>query len=201
MRLRIAYLVCYDLRHSLMADRGVEFVENGIDDDKIKRLGIIAPNMNVYYKMEVLWPELLFVVIVLNDFIWYYAKIRSKSSCSPFTEWRSLWDPAISHVRMFQSAVTKCLKGVLSEASYAQAKQMLDQRLLNTFRGWIANPMYWRRTHRILRSYSRYDLAAPDGAGAMVDHLCGALNVPITPAQRAHEANWIVSQRIDPQHP
>lgn len=78
---------------------------------------------------------------------------------------------------------------------------MLDPRLLNVFRGRIANPMYWRRTHRVLRSYNRYHLATPDGAGAMVDHLCGELNVPITSAQRANAVNWIVSQRIDPQHP
>lgn len=78
---------------------------------------------------------------------------------------------------------------------------MLDPRLLNTFRSRIANPVYWRRTHRILRSYSRHHLATPDGAGALVDHLCSALNVRLTPAQRTHAVNWIVSQRIDPQHP
>lgn len=78
---------------------------------------------------------------------------------------------------------------------------MLDPRLLNTFRSRIANPMYWRRTHRILRSYSRADLANPGGAGALVDHLCGALNTPISAGQRANAVNWIVSQRIDPQHP
>lgn len=78
---------------------------------------------------------------------------------------------------------------------------MLDPRLLHTFRARIVNPLYWRRTHRILRSYNRYDLATSDGAGAMVDHLSGALNVPLSPAQRAHAINWVVSQRIDPQHP
>ncbi|QQE81018.1 hypothetical protein [Alicyclobacillus sp. SO9] len=77
---------------------------------------------------------------------------------------------------------------------------MLDPRLLDTFRGRIANPMYWRRTYTILRGYSRYDLATPDGVGAMVDHLSGALNVRLTPAQRAHAVKWLVGQRIDPQN-
>lgn len=77
---------------------------------------------------------------------------------------------------------------------------MLDPRLLNTFRARICNPVYWRRTYRILRCYNRYDLASPDGAGAMVDHLSGALNVRMTPAQRAGAVNWIVGQRIDPQN-
>lgn len=75
---------------------------------------------------------------------------------------------------------------------------MLDPYLLNTFRRRIANPRYWRATHRILRSYSRYDLANPAGAGAMVDHLCGALNVRLTPAQRANAVRWLTAQRIDP---
>lgn len=119
--------VCYDLRHALMADRGVEFVENGLDADKKKRFGIMAPEKNVYYKIEVLWPELLFVVMVLNDFIWFYAKNRSKSSYTPLTEWRALWDPAISHVRMFQSAVAKCLKEALSEASYARVLKQMNR--------------------------------------------------------------------------
>lgn len=119
--------VCYDMRHALMADRGVEFVENGLDDDKIKRLGIIAPQRNLYYKFEVLWPELLFVVMVLNDFIWYYSKKRSKSSYTPLTEWRSLWDSDISQVRMFQSSVARCLRATLSEASYARVLKQMNR--------------------------------------------------------------------------
>jgi hypothetical protein len=119
--------VCYDLRHALMADRGVEFVENGLDTDKIKRLGIIAPEKNVYYKIEVIWPELLFVVMVLNDFIWFYAKKQSKGSYTPLTEWRSLWDPAISQVRIFQSAVANCLRETLSEASYSRVLKQMNR--------------------------------------------------------------------------
>lgn len=77
---------------------------------------------------------------------------------------------------------------------------MLDPRLLDTFRGRIANPLYWRRTYGILRSYHRYDLATAEGAGALVDHMCGALCVRISPAQRAGAVNWLVAQRIDPQN-
>lgn len=77
---------------------------------------------------------------------------------------------------------------------------MLDPRLMNTFRGRIANPMYWRRTYRILRCYNRYDLATHEGAGALVDHLSGGLGVPLTAAQRTGAVNWLVAQRIDPQN-
>lgn len=77
---------------------------------------------------------------------------------------------------------------------------MLEPRLLDTFRGRIANPLYWRRAYGVLRSYNRYDLATPAGAGALVDHMCTVLNVPLTPAQRAGAVNWLVAQRIDPQN-
>lgn len=77
---------------------------------------------------------------------------------------------------------------------------MLDPRLLDTFRGRIANPLYWRRAYGVLRCYHRFDLATPEGAGALVDHMSGALNVPITPVQRANAVNWLVAQRIDPQN-
>ncbi|MFD1676754.1 hypothetical protein [Alicyclobacillus fodiniaquatilis] len=78
---------------------------------------------------------------------------------------------------------------------------MLDPNLLHTFRSRIRNPIHWRNTHRILHSYSRRDLATPHGAGALVDQMCGALNVPLTPGQRAGAVNWLVAQRIDPHHP
>lgn len=77
---------------------------------------------------------------------------------------------------------------------------MLDPRLVDTFRGRIANPRYWRRTYAILHSYSRYDLATGEGASALVDQMCGALNVRLTPAQRTGAINWLVAQRIDPQN-
>lgn len=78
---------------------------------------------------------------------------------------------------------------------------VLDSQLIGTFRGRIANPLYWRRVHGILRCYPREALATPEGCGALVDHMCSALGVSLTPAQRANAINWLVAQRIDPQHP
>jgi len=36
--------VCYDLRHAMMGDREVEFVDNGLDKDKMKLLQVLAPD-------------------------------------------------------------------------------------------------------------------------------------------------------------
>ena len=61
--------VCYDLRHALMGDREIEFVDNGIDDEKRKHMSVLASDKNVYLKINVLWSEMLFVTMVLNDFM------------------------------------------------------------------------------------------------------------------------------------
>lgn len=77
----------------------------------------------------------------------------------------------------------------------------LDPRLVGAFRARIANPLYWRRAHACLHGCSREMLATPDGCAAFVDHMSGAMGVPMTPAQRMGAASWLYSQRIDPRNP
>jgi hypothetical protein len=40
--------VCYDIRHALMGDREIEFVDNGMDEAKMRWLSAITPDKNVY---------------------------------------------------------------------------------------------------------------------------------------------------------
>lgn len=61
--------VCYDIRHARIGDREIEFVDNGMDPGKMKWMSTITPDKNVYLKINVLWPEMLFVTMALNDFI------------------------------------------------------------------------------------------------------------------------------------
>jgi hypothetical protein len=48
--------VCYDIRHALMGDREIEFVDNGMDEAKMRWMSAITPDKNVYLKINVLWP-------------------------------------------------------------------------------------------------------------------------------------------------
>jgi hypothetical protein len=112
--------VCYDLRHAMMGDREVLFVDNGIDDDKKRRLAILAPDKNVYLSFQVLWPELLFVMLALNEFIGIYEGRRK----------RALWDSNVASVRLFQSAVASCLKGIVSENVFARILNVMNGRLV-----------------------------------------------------------------------
>ncbi len=114
VRLRVLG-VCYDIRHSMMGDRGAIAVPNGFDREKARYMPIIAPETNVYLTFEVMWPELLFVSFSLNDFIELYEK---RSNTHP-------WDPTIVAVRKLQGAVARCLQETLTESKYGHLKKYI----------------------------------------------------------------------------
>lgn len=119
--------ICYDLRHAAMGDRDIEFVDNGMDEYKMKNLATIAPDKNAYFVINTLWPEILFVMMALNDFIRLYVKKRVKSSYREILDFHVIWDNNISQVRMFQSAVCKCLQETVSEASFKRIIHLLNK--------------------------------------------------------------------------
>ncbi|SHJ72914.1 DUF6904 family protein [Alicyclobacillus tolerans] len=119
--------LCYDLRHAVQGDREVGFVPNGMDADRMKFLGLIAPEKNLYYKVNALYPEILFVTIALNDFIRLYAKKQAKSAPFPLLDKKNLWDSAIANVRLFQSQVINCVKAVVSEASFKRITNLMHK--------------------------------------------------------------------------
>ncbi len=120
---------CYDIRHAFMGNRDYEFVENGLDEEKKRRMEVLGPDKNIYLKVRVLWPETLFVMIALNNFLELYARKKSKAGYGSdiFVDTKTIWDPAMAQVRMLQAALAECLQKTISKASYA--------RLLNTMNG------------------------------------------------------------------
>lgn len=119
--------VCYGLRHALQGDRGIEFVDNGMDEDKMKRMSVITPDKNVYLKINVLWPEMLFITMALNDFIRLYARKKAKKSYGVLMDRLNIWDESIVHVRVFQSAIAKCIKETVSEASFSRMMNLMNK--------------------------------------------------------------------------
>ncbi|WP_134702997.1 hypothetical protein [Ammoniphilus sp. YIM 78166] len=119
--------VCYDMRHALMGNREMEFVENGLDDEKKKWLGVIAPDKNIYLKFHVFWPEMLFVLMALNDFVKLYARKNAKKSYDVMVDKRNIWDPSIAMVRVFQSSVIKCIKETVSDASFPRMMNLMNK--------------------------------------------------------------------------
>lgn len=119
--------VCYDLRHATMGDREIEFVDNGMDEYKVKNLATIAPDKNIYFVINTLWPEILFVMMALNDFVRLYVKKCVKSSYRGILDFHVIWDNNISQVRMFQSAVCGCLQETVSEAAFTRIIHLLNK--------------------------------------------------------------------------
>ena len=128
--------VCYDMRHALMGDREYEFVDNGLDEDKKRRMEVIAPDKNIYLKINVLWPEMLFVMIALNDFLELYAKkqARTKYSSNLYAEVKVSWDKTIAQVRMLQSSVAEALKQTLTENLYSRLLNAMNGSYVSTYR-------------------------------------------------------------------
>jgi len=116
VRLRVLG-ICYDIRHALMGHREVAFVENGLDEYKMKQLSVIANDKNIYLTFNVLWPEALFVLMALNDFIKVYARKQAKDKYYALIDYRNIWDPSIAMVRSFQAAIANCMKETIPETS------------------------------------------------------------------------------------
>lgn len=119
--------VCYDIRHSLMGDREVEFVHNGLDYEKKRFLSIAANDKNIYYAFNVLWPELFFVTMALNDFIKLYAERQANSRYNSIMDFRNIWDHNIAQVRNFQAAIANCIKETISEKSVNRILKLMNR--------------------------------------------------------------------------
>ena len=131
-RLRILG-VCYDIRHALMGNREVEFVDNGLDRDKMRHLSIVGSDKNLYLSFKVLWPELLFVTIALNEFVKQYATNQAKSSYKPMEDFRNIWDPSIAHVKGFQAAIAKCIEETIPATSYSRIMRLMNTNYFNLY--------------------------------------------------------------------
>lgn len=75
--------ICYDIRHAYQGDRHVVLVDNNMDKDKMMWHEMITPEQNVYYSVEVLFPEAIFVAAAVpNMYIFsdkYYGSHANKS--------------------------------------------------------------------------------------------------------------------------
>lgn len=124
---RIRVLVfCDELRHAMNGERGVVFIPNGLQQAKMKGgISITAlQEKNAYYQFQTLWPELLFIGFVLNDFIELSAKHKTH-----------FWDIIPATVRQFQAVIGECLEKTVGEKKF----RLLKPSLTPTFIGYYQN--------------------------------------------------------------
>lgn len=124
-RLRVLGM-CYDIRHALMGNREIILIDNGINQDMMKYHSLIAPSHNAYLAFNVLWPELLFVTMALNEFVNIYASKRSTDTFRPTLGHRTIWDSSIASVRSFQAAVASLLLNSIPESSHARILRLMN---------------------------------------------------------------------------
>jgi len=122
-RLRILS-VCYNLRQAAKGEHQLEFVSNGLNKSVLTQHELIFPNKNVYFAAEVLWPELIFTAIALNDFIRLHQELIDSSD----------WNIDVATIRKFQAAVADCLEQELHEDEYLVFLRMLHTKNPLTFR-------------------------------------------------------------------
>lgn len=113
--------LCYDLRHANMGHRNAFFKNHGLDDEQMAFQSLVGSKHNLYLSFETLWPELLFIVFSLEDFIQTYSK-REKAHA---------WDANIMSARKFQSIVAKLLEETLTSGQFSSLKKMMNPTSLN----------------------------------------------------------------------
>lgn len=112
-RMRVLGL-CYDLRHTNMGHREYVFMDHGIDEDTMKWMGIVGSKKNFYLSFKTYYPEILFIVMALDDFIALYKRKKAN---------HHHWDLTINTIRKFQATVIQSLSETLKPQTY---KTMLN---------------------------------------------------------------------------
>ncbi|MCD5414341.1 MAG: hypothetical protein LR001_04955 [Clostridiales bacterium] len=131
-RLRVLGL-CHDIRHAMQGDREYEMVSNGIDEEIMKFNSRIMPINNVYLKINSFWPEILYIQMVLNDFVTLY--IQEQGGFKRSSSFREIWDRNISTVRNLQASVNECIKETIPKAKYNRIIYNMTS-IHNSFRGY-----------------------------------------------------------------
>lgn len=125
--------LCYDIRHAYQGDREVEFVDNNMDEDKMRFHSTITSKSNVYYKCNYLYPEMFFIMLALNELVELRIKdlTKTKYIYKEAMDKNVIWDDKIAVIRVFQGEFVKCVKEVLTEASFSRWLKVMNQEYLN----------------------------------------------------------------------
>lgn len=125
--------LCYDVRHAYQGDREVELVDNNMNEDKMRWHSLIVPKSNVYYKCNCLYPEIFFVMLALNTLVELRIRALSKTKyiLKEALDKNVIWDDKIAVIRVFQAEFVKCVKEVLTEASFTRWLKVMNGGYLN----------------------------------------------------------------------
>ncbi|MGN7388919.1 DUF6904 family protein [Sporosarcina sp. SAFN-015] len=98
----------------------------GLERKIVNRSPIESLENNSYFRIRVLWPELLFLGFVLNDFIELSAKNR-----------RHFWDSTQARLRLFQSIIGECLENTVGESKFRLLKGLLTPNFIGYYQNFV----------------------------------------------------------------
>lgn len=118
--------VCYDLRHCFMGNREIEFVENSYHMDLQKYHKVLHPTTNVHFKVNILWLEVMFAALALDDFIKKYRDDKTfnkmMNNAGMTKEQKEYFVLTrfedIALVRLFQEKVWKAFREAVGDAAF-----------------------------------------------------------------------------------
>ncbi len=124
--------VCYDIRHAGQGDREIYTEDNGIEDFHMEAHQKIVPRQNVYYSCNILYPEMIVVMMALNELVQLRIQMLagSKYKFDAAFDKAVVWDRTISVIRVFQSEFQKAVSDALSNASFARWQNLVNKRFI-----------------------------------------------------------------------
>jgi hypothetical protein len=113
--------VLIEIKNTSKANRHVSFVGNGLNKETMKLHEIVGSEKNIYFSVQILWPELIFTVIALNDFVHLYSNKHNYAAL----------DVYVTSIRKFQSVVGEALQSVMSKEQRDQFMNLLSENKTN----------------------------------------------------------------------
>ncbi|MCZ8533640.1 DUF6904 family protein [Psychrobacillus psychrodurans] len=107
--------IMHDIRNAYQGNSNVESVGNGLKKDTMKNHDFIASQNNIYFSTEILWPELIFTLVAINDFINLHKKYEQATDL----------EIHIVNARKFQALIAEGLRENMSEESYTFIMQQV----------------------------------------------------------------------------
>ncbi|AYC28571.1 DUF6904 family protein [Paenisporosarcina cavernae] len=102
--------VANDIHAASRGKNNLLLIGNGLSKDSMVAHEFVGPDKNVYFSFEILWPELLFTTVALNDFIRLYTHKHKYA----------MLDIHVTTLRKFQSLVGELLEKVSDPKDFIQ---------------------------------------------------------------------------------
>ncbi|WP_047982642.1 DUF6904 family protein [Ornithinibacillus contaminans] len=113
---------CYDLRHAMMGNREIVYVDHGISDETMKWKGMVGAKKNLYLSFNTYYPEILYIVMALNEFIRLYEQNKNN---------HKQWDLTINTVNMLRAAVVQSLSETLKPHTFKMMLGNMSNRFMS----------------------------------------------------------------------